>query len=637
MASQNVTEQVTQNKLQEVLKELPEISDHDLQSAVGSTLSKLSGRRLGGLVDRAKLKPLISVKENLLVLPATYSRADNSILHYMLSVAKKLKYKVKAIDYGSKPLRELSEHQQKVNLGIYMSLDDTGAKIRMAKKKDPYEIGRTYVRSQQIIGCIGSEERLGVNVLIENNRLFGNSKSKDNSKIIGAADQYWVRELPSFFEEGEWAQELATVFLSLVKQSWTLLQKDVMFDNIIPYIETYNSFIAKTQAVDIITTPAKGRKKAETTTKVPSKPKRNPLLLDGELKLLLELSASIWEPTPFESLSQEAWATKVLDHGLTALKSELNKIYSKRGQFLSKMAALTTKRLQLLRNVSEQHKTIRKADVSAQNLEDLLSSYDNPEIVFSQEIIAMDPTGSLFLKEWQLGHYIPSWVADHSAPAMERIQIAVQNAVTKKGFYDAMANKLTERKDKILAARKQIESKAATEKQWRDDFIQKYGAESLKRFSNNIYRDSDGLPAMFRVDSEYKRKAPATIHIKEVPHAHHKPTGKPSTKGKSRMVEVPVFIDPLRTDDPPHGFDIATDEQRGLFYLERLHNLEGKADKNQPEFRAAIATYKQYGKLPSKYDYLLPKFRRINLYRDHEWETLFEEVTGEKPVAALGF
>jgi hypothetical protein len=599
-----------------VLKELPELSNSDLASAVLSTYSKISLRRLGGLADSVNLKPLISSREKIVVLPSTYERSDNAIMHFTAKLATQLGYRVKIAQYGNRTIRELTDHQQKVNLGLYMSLDDRTAMVRFTKKVDPYEMGRVLVRSQQIIGLLSQDEKLGVNILTENNRLFGNAKSYDSRKKVGAADQYWLRELPLFFEEADWGDPLANVLSTLMKQSYRLVDEEVIFNNLVPYIQTYPSFVQRTQKKEIVISPAKGRRPAVTSVKVPSKPKKNALLLDSEMKLLMEVSTGIWKPTPFEGISHEDWATAILENGSKTIEQELDKIYNARSQFLSKLASVTTKRLQGIRLLNETLKTKRKADITSTNLVELLLSRDDPWADFAHEITLMDPTGNSFLKEWTIGGKNKSFINDTSKDVVEKIYWNVWDRAMKMGLYLKELEARERISQQLTEARAKAENEAAADKAWRDSFKEKYGTTVYEQYAH-LRKDNWG-EAPTLLPKSRKRKAVNISHV--IPHELQKPATYQPRKGKMKA-EV---IEPRVHPEGVRNFVYGTDEERGKFFLSRCKLYEDDEDYtgNEPVLYSVYDTYIKFGIVPSSYKYMQAS---LDLRKEVDFGTEFVE------------
>jgi hypothetical protein len=588
------------NTVRELLKELPTLSDNDLGRTVTSTISRISQRRLGGLQNAANLKPLINESEKIVLLPDTLKKPDNAVVQAMAQFASRMGYTVKLIEYGERPIRDLTVASSETGLGIYMSLDDELNIIKFNKKQDNYEIGRAYARSQQVVGLLSSSSHLGTNILKENNRYFGNAKVKDTKKKIGDADQYWVRESRLLFYEEDWDNELGLLLCNLLRKSHILVDEATLLDNIVPYVEPYPEFVRQHTSQEVTITPAKGKKAATTTTKVPSKPKKSSLLLDKELSLLLEISAPIWINPHWSTMSSTEWAYELLNLGAKAIASDLKTIYSARATFLAKMASVTTKRLQAIRSLSDTLKTKRKADIQVTDLEALLLLREDPVDSYVNEIFTIDPSGNQFIKEWISGETSKSAEHDTTPSTVSALKQIIFKRVYESHVYEEVITKRANAETLRAAHKSRVELAAKSEKEWSDNFKKNYGSDLYEKWARNIdltdMANRKVLRSVGAVLGDTSRK--------EVPHESSKK--QPSLQAKkSRARKTARTIPPGCAHGP---WKAAFDEDITRVFEEGVKIFESSEELHPPAFLSAIACYKQFGKLPAPFDIYTDQF-----------------------------
>jgi len=428
---------------------------------------------------------MIHESSKTVVLPDTFKESDNFIGAYLFSIARKLDYTVRLLPYSGKT-REIEAQQEKIQLGIYMSLSDGTNTFRFTKKIDGYEIGRTLSRAQQIVGALGSAG-MDSSVLRENQVYFGNVRppkgTKPKEKVI--KEQYIVHTLPSLFKETDVADELSRILAVFLRRSWVLVDPMVLWKNLVPYITPYSEVVTQACSKEIVLEPPKGKREAVTKQKVPQKVRNNSLMLKEELEFLNLISSPIWQPTPWESLSQEDWASQIWIHGLDKIKKELSAQYNYRASFLSKLATVTTKRLRDLRKALNNDR-LRKSDVKAQDLTNLILSRENPVKQLSQEILSMDPQGLLFLREYYLGGYIKWRDAGGESDLREYIQSQLPIDIISNDFYSDLAKLEEEKLAKLSSLRDSFMEKEATQKAMLSDLKKKFGATFVDKWTLNV-------------------------------------------------------------------------------------------------------------------------------------------------------
>lgn len=580
----------------ELLKELPTLSYTDIESVVQTSNSRLSERRLGGRISAANLTPLLHAEEKIILLPSTFKEADYALGHYMMACASRLGYAVKLIDYTSKDkVRELDKREEAISLGIFMSLDDGGSNFRFTKKQDPYEYGRTIVRAQQIVSFC-SYEGLGLEMLKPNQEYFGNGTPSQDKKTKNAYVIHW---LPSLFKETLWADKLAKILIKLMRESVVFVEWSTLEENIVPYILTYGEYVRKTCAKEVVVEPARGKTPPKTKTVVPSKPRSNNMFLKTELNLLLKVSAPLWEPLGWETLTQTEWFHYILSQGLSDIRKALNETYNARATFLSRMAALTTRRLRRLREVNPTAKSRRKSDVQVTDLEVMLLATEDPVQSYAKEILSVDPSGDLFLKEFFTGKKYKDLQGDKTQVTLENLNKLLQAEIATSQIYDNIKTANEERRKTLTAqAAKILEERQATQK-WLDDLESRMGTDLLKKWQANIfsfepkdYAEKRGYKVTKPIQSSKKK-----VEFSVVPH------GKKPTR-KDRSAEL--LIEAKRKD-----------AGEAFSRLVITHTTAG-LDHTKAVREALKEVYDQYGIIPSAYSQSKAAFSRYNETDDEE-------------------
>jgi hypothetical protein len=543
-------ESIDQSKVSELVRQLSAFTDEELADVISKTSTKLSNRKLGGLASAANLKPGIMEEAKIIILPSTFKEPDNSIGHLMLQLSRKLGYEIRLLPVSQTSLEEPSEFYQKTGLGMFMSLDDSKYMFRFTKKIDPYENGRTIARSQQVIGALNHLHASGQEVLKPNNFFFGNVQSKaatiksdleaqetrapkKRKKESVQTSPHWVKTAPALFWEKDHRQNLVKVLVSLLRKSWVLVDPDILWDNTVPYIVSYAEMVRSYCTRSIVTVPARGRTPAVTKDKVPQKPRSNNLLLKAEISLIDRISAPLWESTPWERITSDEWAQCVLANGIGKIKTDLTSLYSARATFLSKIAALTTKRLQELRKLSETLKYKRKGDITQDLLENMLLARADPVDAFVSEIVGLDPTGDLFLKEWATGTVTQRLKGDKSAPLMNEIKRSIRLEILQDGFYTDILSRREESLAQLVRHKERMQLEAQERSAWISTLKEQYGSETIDKWSANL-KDFNFKDSLWgALDPELRKMVPKSKGKTKIPpHEPLKPS--PSRKVKKK-------------------------------------------------------------------------------------------------------
>jgi hypothetical protein len=300
-------------------------------------------------------------------------------------------------------MRVPAEYDENIALGIYMGLTDQNANFNLTSKKDPYELGRTIVRAQQIIGCLTS---LGhsVDILKPNHYFFANNpgevKKIDKNMVSVSSCK---TQLIGLFAEQDIASDLLDMLIKLLRASYKLIPEDTLYNDLKPNIVTYQQVITKYCSVDRVIEPAKGKRKALIVKKVPGKPKLSPLLLKSEMDLLSKISAPLFGKTTFEEMNLDEWVNNLLDVGIGKVRAHLKSIYNERQVYLTRFAKLTTTRLQAIRKMDPTKSSIKKASVTVTDVQSLLLTRADLTTAMVSEVQKLDPTGEVFIAQYFAG------------------------------------------------------------------------------------------------------------------------------------------------------------------------------------------------------------------------------------------
>jgi hypothetical protein len=372
--------------------------DNDAFDTIINRIDKaFDKKRNEALSKRTDLRPQIIVSRKEVYLPDTYeSQSDNIILNGMIMLAKLLGFAVKIIPYGERKIRELSPRQWKIATGIGFACKDIDAKINIKQKDDYYELGRTYARSQQIYGYFNTDRKLGIGALKRNQRFFGNNPGEmEGSKNSQVPVAFLAKEVDSLFIEQEWAKELAYILNNLLRRSSELLKKEILddaiADNIIPFSELMRLYGSR----KIVARPSVGRQPAIYIERMPKYPRQNSMLLAEENKLIRDLADDLFKS--IEVLSGVEYIDYIKESGFAQLRERIETSSSRRAEFLSKFAAMTTRRLAEWRKLHDS-KSKRKRDVTPDDVKSLLRRRERPPSRLAEEILFLDPTCKGLLK-----------------------------------------------------------------------------------------------------------------------------------------------------------------------------------------------------------------------------------------------
>jgi len=300
-------------------------------------------------------------------------------------------------------MRVPSEFDENLALGIYMGVDDQNANFNIKAKTDAYELGRTIVRAQQLIGCL-THLGHGVDVLKPSHYFFANNPG-EVKKIdkVSISVSSCKTQLLGLFAEQEIAKDLLDMLIKLLRESYRLIPEDTLYNDLKPNIITYQQVITKYCSTDRIVEPAKGKRKALVVKKVPGKPKLSPLLLKSEMDLLNKITAPLFGKTSFEDMDTNEWVNTILDRGVRFVRDHLKSIYNERQVYLTRFAKLTTNRLQAIRKTDLTKSMIKKSAVTVTDVHALLLTRADPITAFVSEVQKLDPTGEAFIAQYFAG------------------------------------------------------------------------------------------------------------------------------------------------------------------------------------------------------------------------------------------
>jgi len=244
-------------------------------------------------------------------------------------------------------------------------------------------------------------------------------------------------------------------------------------------------------------------------------------------------------------MSSEEWAKALLANSLDTIKGDLARVYSGRATFLSKLAAVTTKRLQAIRSLSDDLKNKRKSDVTPEILERMLLTRSDMTEAFVSEILTLDPTGDLFLKEWASGSTLTRLMTDKSSVIMDEIKRTLRIEIAREGFYANLQNASAAQLAQITAYRERITEEARAREAWLGNLKQRYGDETIKKWSANLrsFKLGDAIDIKDTTESKRKGKMP---YKGIVPHETSKPGSSAVSKKKAKLKDD-LGLNPKKT------------------------------------------------------------------------------------------
>jgi len=522
-----------QTAIASLLEGLRPFDEETISSSIRSTESKVQMKKLA---SRAKVmgvvKPMLAIREKVIVLPSSIKDNQNHVGRYMLEVSKRLGFKAVETPYtGTR--NDLSEFNENVGLGIYMSLDDGNSNFNIKPKTDPYEKGRTLARSQQIMGSILDMGHKN-DILKPNHYYFGNNpgETRKVDKQVLRVNSFKT-ELLGLIIEKDWQTEMQDILIKLLRRSYTLLPHETIYHDIKPQLINYNQVITKWCSSERVITPARGKKRAETIRKVPGKPKSSPLLLKPEMELLNSLSARLFGKTAMEELDFDQWSALLLREGIDKIRSDLKIIYNNRQTFLTKFAKLTTNRLSQVRKLPGVQPTIKKASITTEQVSAVVLNKEDPVSALVQEILTLDPTGELFINQYFAG--------DTSFYAVSTLSESDMRSLLNKTILDKMTyDDLKRSKDKsdpwVLKYLELEKLHRITQKEF-GELRQKIQL-SDKRRKVQVQKETtlyDLILEKAKIELPTKNKK----SFKDIPHSSSKPKGShKSGPRKGKIIEI---------------------------------------------------------------------------------------------------
>jgi hypothetical protein len=380
-----------------------ETLDDDFYSSCENDIIEAYNKKRG--VDISKisdLRPGISEHDKMVFLPDTVKDPQNLVVKAMASLAGKLGYTVRVIPYGERKNRDISTETWKYSAGISFVTIDLKNHLKIKRKDDPYEFGRTFARAQQVCGMFKDNDALTMDCLKKDHKFFGNNPNENETQgKFKVPTAYLGRTLDSVFIEEEWAKLLASLLLNLLKRSWTLLSEEVIKAAEREHCLSYSEAVSRYMEREVLVTPSRGRQPAIYKRKVPKLPRDNPLLTKDEMSTLSNILKPVF--TSEYPSAQEQWVDHLKENTWRAVKSSLEGVSQYRAELLSKFASITTKRLGEAREAGLSRDK-RKKDATRSDVGNLLLRRANPADAFAQEIAKLDPTFSKILKSyWRSG------------------------------------------------------------------------------------------------------------------------------------------------------------------------------------------------------------------------------------------
>lgn len=205
--------------------------------------------------------------------------------------------------------------------------------------------------------------------------------------------EYIGGTLSTIFKEEEWAEHLAAVLISLLRQSWKLLDTEIqghaLKNNLMAPATLLYHYCTKP-----IVVVAKTRRKDEVVkNRVPGRPKQNSMFSKEEKSFIQKLSRPLFNipkcmeniDTLFDYLTGEDLPS------FRGLVKHLQGLMSTRAMFTRRFAGVTMKRLIDLRKIENKYKLKRKKDMISKDILSLLATRTDSYCKFAEEIEKLDP------------------------------------------------------------------------------------------------------------------------------------------------------------------------------------------------------------------------------------------------------
>jgi hypothetical protein len=397
-----VATEALNDKVKLALKSLHSLTIADLTTALKEVESKKLSKQSRDLTKAADLVPGISSVDKYILIPeAKEEDHPNRPLYKALAViADKLGYTVYELPEYTGKKKDISEDSEKFSCGISFTVSDTSNHFNMSEKMDLYEDGRTYARSQQIIGIFSDNVKLGLNALKKNHRFFGNNPGE--TKIVGRSSvpvSYKARTIRNIFREENWSEQLEALTNSLLHKYHVFLEQDVRDIEIRKNCITYSDAVLTYCSREIVTGKVRGQDIIK--VKVPHKPRSSNLLLKEEQKVINDLIDPLFSDGIPAGVDK--FVDYVLEKGFNHVIKALKEKASKKAEFLQKFSSLTTRRLTQLRAESPSElKSKRKKDLGVHHVQTLIAKRANPYDDFVNEVLNLDPKLEIFLSQFKV-------------------------------------------------------------------------------------------------------------------------------------------------------------------------------------------------------------------------------------------
>jgi len=397
------TGELLDNKRDLGVLHLDSVTDESLQSYLGEIRTEKLNKQGRDLTNLASLVPGLSAQEKYILLPTFQEIEDhpNRRLYGALAIiANRLGFRTYLLPEYKKRIRDVNEEQSKFCTGMAFIVEDMENHFNISEKVEPYEAGRTFARSQQILGIFESNKKLGLNALKKNHRFFGNNPGETTAiGKVRVPVPFKAKELRNLFREQDWSEALESLTVSLFRKYHDCLAKDIMDTEIKKNLITYSEVVQLYCTRDVIVGKQKGHDIIK--SRVPHKPRSSNLLLKEEQRVVNNISDPVFNdgiPTDVDGFYHY-----VCKHGFDQTIKFLRAKSSKKAEFLQKFSSLTTKRLTEIRRIApDSSKTKRKKDLSVCDAQVLIAYREDRYNEFASELLNLDPRLELALAQFKV-------------------------------------------------------------------------------------------------------------------------------------------------------------------------------------------------------------------------------------------
>jgi hypothetical protein len=250
--------------------------------------------------------------------------------------------------------------------GAIIGVRDRGALINTSGTDKKYELGRKFVRSQQIIKLF-QHEYLSEALLRRDHLYFANNPGEQ--KMVGKTMQPVIplqKVLAAYIREDAYTEQIRKMVITLIRMTACNLTHQAREHAIKSNMLSFDTYIKRHIGREVLL-EQKGRgQKPIKVLRSATMPSLSPVLTRGEYTLLKERAKALFVDSPIRSM--DAWYTAIQTHGIRRIHGDLQSTHKLRMKFIITFAQFTTRRLRNIREYVPGADKKRKRDVDPNDL-----------------------------------------------------------------------------------------------------------------------------------------------------------------------------------------------------------------------------------------------------------------------------